>query len=62
MIVTFDEGIGTNQTVYTFVVGPGIAPGTNNGSFNNYSLLAGLEVKFGLARLRNAQTSTVLPI
>ena len=62
VIVTFDEGIGTNQTVYTFVVGPGIAPGTNTGSFNNYSLLAGLEVKFGLARLRNAQTSTVLPI
>ena len=62
VIFTFDEGIGTNQTVYTFVVGPGIAPGTNTGAFNNYSLLAGLEVKFGLARLRNAQTSTVLPI
>jgi hypothetical protein len=62
VIVTFDEGKGTNQTITTFAVGPGIAPGTNGGSFNNYSLLAGLEVKFGLARLSNAQISTVLPI
>ena len=62
VIVTFDEGIGTNQTIYTFVVGPGIAPSTRSGSFNDYSLLAGLETKFGLTLLRNAQTATVLPI
>ena len=62
VIVTFDEGVGTNQTLYTFVVGPGIAPSTRSGSFNDYSLLAGLETKFGLALLRSAQTATVLPI
>ena len=58
VIVTFDEGIGTNQTLFTFVVGPGIAPSTRSGSFNDYSLLAGLETKFGLALLRSAQTAT----
>jgi acid phosphatase len=62
IIVTADEGVTTNQFLYTFEIGPGIAPSTTATRYDHYSLLAGLEDHFGLPRLGAAQTSVPLPI
>ncbi len=62
LIVTADEGVTTNQFVYTFVSGGGVTPATDAAAYNHYSLLAGLEDHFGLPRLGSAQTATPLPI
>lgn len=65
VIVTFDEGTtkqGTGGHVYTVAVGPGIAPSVDATTYNHYSLLAGLEDRFGVARLRNAVGAAPMPI
>ncbi len=62
VIVTFDEGVMTDQTIYTFATGGGIAQATDGAAYDHYSLLAGLEDHFGLPRLAAAQTATPLPI
>jgi Phosphoesterase family len=65
VIVTFDEGTtksGVGGHIYTVEVGPGIAPSVDPTTYNHYSLLAGLEDRFGVARLRNAAQATPVPI
>jgi hypothetical protein len=65
VIITFDEGSsGTNGggNIYAAVRGPGIGASVNTGTFNHYSLLAGLEARFGLPKLGAAKTATPLPI
>ena len=65
VIITFDEGntkSGVGGHIYTVEVGAGISPSVNGTTFNHYSLLAGLEDRFGVARLRNAAQATPLPV
>ena len=65
VIITFDEGntkSGVGGHIYTVEVGAGITPSVNGTTFNHYSLLAGLEDRFGVARLRNAAQATPLPV
>lgn len=65
VVITFDEGSsGTNGggNVYTAVDGPGIASSTDTATYNHYSLLAGIEARFGLTKLNGAKTAAVLPI
>jgi phosphatidylinositol-3-phosphatase len=63
VIVTFDEGksdFGVGGRVFTVEVGPGIQPSTDATPLNHYSLLAGIEDRFGLPRLNNAIAATPL--
>src|SRR2546423_12917648 len=63
VIVTWDEGTTADSQVLALEVGPGITPGTVDATrYDHYSLLAGLEDYFGVARLQNAKTATPLPI
>jgi phosphatidylinositol-3-phosphatase len=66
VIVTFDEGNssvgGTGGHLYTVEVGPSIEASVDATTYNHYSLLAGLEDRFGVPRLRNAVGVTPLPI
>jgi acid phosphatase len=65
VVITFDEGsTSTNGggNIYAAVRGPGIGASVNTGTFNHYSLLAGLEARFGLSKLGAAQSATPLPI
>lgn len=65
VIITFDEGSsGTNGggNIYTALDGPGIGSSTNTTTFNHYSLLAGLEARYGLSKLNAARTANQLPI
>jgi len=65
VIVTFDEGTtktGVGGHIYTVEVGAGIPPSTVAATYNHYSLLAGLEDRFGVARLRHAGPASPLPI
>jgi hypothetical protein len=63
--ITFDEGsTSTNGggNIYMAVRGPGIAASTNTTTYNHYSLLAGIEARFGLAKLNSAAGATPLPL
>jgi hypothetical protein len=63
VIVTFDEGISTNERVVTLEVGGGAGVGVKNGTaYGHYSLLAGIEDAFGLPRLNNATGAPPLPL
>ena len=71
LIVTFDEGTSDRGAagrpgggrVATILVGPGVQPGTRlRRVYTHYSLLAALEDRFGLARLRHARTTPALKI
>jgi phosphatidylinositol-3-phosphatase len=70
VLVTFDEGHsdeGLGGTpggghVYAVEAGPDVSPGTDMASYDHYSLLAGIEDAYGLARLGNAASATPLPI
>jgi phosphatidylinositol-3-phosphatase len=65
VVITFDEGTtkaGTGGHIYTVEVGPGVDPSVDATTYNHYSLLAGLEDRFGLEHLRNAGPATPLPI
>jgi hypothetical protein len=66
VIVTFDEGftsVGGGGHVLTVEAGAGVRPGsTNSSSFSHYSLLAGLERYFGVARIMAARTAKPLRI
>lgn len=60
VFVTYD---GPAAPMYAVQVGPGITPGTTNGTaFSHCSTLAGIESAYGLPRLGCAQTATPLPI
>jgi acid phosphatase len=61
VIVTFDEGTVDNH-VPAFEVGAGVPTVVNHTRFTHYSLLAGVEVAFGLRRLANAATAIRLPV
>jgi hypothetical protein len=66
VIVTFDEGssdLGGGGNVLTLEVGRGMLAGDTVGRvYDHYSLLAGLEDRFGLRRLGRARSATPLPI
>jgi hypothetical protein len=65
VVITFDEGssgTGGGGNVYAAVDGPGIGSSVNTATYSHYSLLAGLEARFGLAKLGGAKTATPLPI
>jgi phosphatidylinositol-3-phosphatase len=62
VLVTFDEGVGSSQTVMTLEVGRGVIPGTDDHRYDHYSLLAGLERHFGLAFLGEAADAQPLPV
>jgi hypothetical protein len=64
VILTWDESTkGAGESVATIAVGPTELPGVQDSTpYTHYSLLAGLELSFGLPLLNNAQTATPLPI
>lgn len=71
LILTFDEGTsdrGANGQrgggrVATMLLGPDVEEGTRlRAVFDHYSLLAALEDRFGLARLRHARGARPLPL
>jgi phospholipase C len=71
LIVTFDEGKGNagccgeagGGRVFTVAIGPGVPRGTRlTRGYDHYSLLAGLEDRFGLPRLRKAKQALALPL
>jgi phosphatidylinositol-3-phosphatase len=66
VVITFDEGssnVGGGGRVPTIEVGRGVPSGRKNRrAFDHYSLLAGLERRFGLARLGRARRAHRLPI
>ncbi len=65
VIVTFDEGTtkaGVGGHIYTVEVGAGIPRSVDAATYNHYDLLAGLEDRFGVSRLRNAAGEIPLPI
>jgi phosphatidylinositol-3-phosphatase len=66
VIVTFDEGssdLGGGGNVVLVEAGPGITAGDTVGhAYDHYSLLAGLEDRFGVRRLANARSADPLPL
>ncbi len=65
VIITYDEGtsdIGIGGLVFTVEVGPDIQPSVDATTMNHYSLLAGIEDRFGLPRLNNAIGATPLSV
>ena len=61
VVITFDEASDSNSNrVLTAAVGPGIRAGVRRGELTHYSLLAGIEVHFGLGRLHHARDARVL--
>jgi hypothetical protein len=70
VILTYDEGstsAGINGTsgggnIYTVVVGPHVTPRVDAGQYNQYSILAAIEARFGLNKLNGAATVTPLPL
>jgi phosphatidylinositol-3-phosphatase len=61
VVVTFDEGSSDNH-VAAFEVGAGVPHTTDRRWYTHYSLLAGIENAFGLARLGNAANARPLPL
>jgi hypothetical protein len=58
LIITWDEGSGSNQ-VLTVVTGPLVTPGVyTDGPFNHYSLLRTIEDGFGVRHIGGAKTAT----
>ena len=63
VIVTFDEGVSSDQHILTAEVGPTVAAGSVDASaYTHYGLLAGLERHFGLPRLGAAASAAALPV
>ena len=63
VILTWDEGSATSpQQIVTVEYGLGVSSGTNNGSFNHFNLLGGLETAFGVPLIAGAIGQTPLPI
>ena len=63
VILTWDEGSATSpQQIITLEYGQGVSSRTNNGSFNHFNLLAGLETSFGIPLIAGAIGKTPLPI
>lgn len=65
VIITFDEGktdVGGGGRVLTLEVGAGVQPTIDATPFNHYSVLAGIEDRFGLPRINGAVGATPLPL
>jgi hypothetical protein len=65
VVITFDEGdstTGGGGNIYTVVAGSNVTHRTNSYRYNHYSLLAAIEHRFGLSRLRNAASAPRLPL
>lgn len=70
VILTYDEGstsAGINGTsgggnIYTVVAGPHISARTDAGQYNQYSILAAIEARFGLTKLNGAAGVAALPL
>jgi len=63
VIVTWDEGVKSNEHVVTIGVGGSAAAGAKDATaYTHPGLLAGLEDAWGLPLLHDAQTATPLPI
>jgi phospholipase C len=71
LLVSFDEGKGEagccgaagGGHVFTVAIGPGVPRGARlRRAYDHYSLLAGLEDRFGLPRLRQARQAKALPL
>ncbi len=57
IVLTWDEGVGSNQTIFTVLVNPRFAGITLNGAYNHYSTLRLTEELLGLPLLGNAATA-----
>ena len=63
VIITFDEGTTSANSVVTAEVGPGITAGRRDGThYSHYGLLGGLEEHFHVRKLKNAATANTLPV
>jgi hypothetical protein len=71
LLITFDEdkgeagccGAAGGGHVFTVAIGPGVPRGARlKRAYDHYSLLAGLEDRFGLPRLRQARQARALPL
>jgi hypothetical protein len=65
VVITFDEGdssTGGGGNVYTVVAGAGVTHRVSSYRYNHYSLLAAIEYRFGLSRLRNAAYASRMPL
>ncbi len=57
IVLTWDEGVGSNQTIFTVLVNPRFSGITLNGAYNHYSTLRLTEELLGLPLLGNAATA-----
>ena len=57
VILTWDEGVGSNQVIYTALVNPRFSGLTLTGAYNHYSTLRLSEELLGLPLLGNAATA-----
>jgi hypothetical protein len=71
LAITFDEGTSnagccgnaSGGRIATILLGPGVRAGTRlRQSYSQYSLLATIEDRFGLPRLRNARSASALDL
>ena len=63
VIITFDEGVGSDQRIYCAARGPGVAAHRRDRlAYTHLGLLAGLERHFGLPLIHGARTARPLPI
>ena len=65
VLITWDEGSGTAHgggQIAALLTGPGVKAGQNSTLFTHYSVLAGIEKKYGLALLGNAATASPVPL
>ena len=63
LLITFDEDDGAgNQRVATLVIAPNLASHVLAGAYDHYSLLATVEDRLGVGRLRSAARATPLPV
>jgi phosphatidylinositol-3-phosphatase len=72
VLITWDEGVGNagvNGTTTTgggqiasLLTGPGIPPAQDSTQYSHYSVLAGIENRYGLPLLANAATANPVPL
>lgn len=63
VLLTFDESSDGTSRIATVALGPGIRRGATDGHrYTHYGVLAGIETRFGLPLLRNAQRARPMPI
>jgi hypothetical protein len=65
VLVTWDEGGGTAQgggQIAALLTGPGVPAGTSSTLFTHYSVLAGIEKRYGLTRLGGAASASPVPL